>query len=198
MPDDKSAVPIVSTRRSKTDVFLEFSKTFAWPSITLFVIIIFWTPLQRIAEMAPNLLENSESIKIGSLSLDVGKKIGRQLPDEVRTVLQNLDSDDIHYILAADSGGYDKFFYGQEVTEEWARNRKFVELGLGSKLSKQELRAQFEEDRKNDKEAVLATEGFRTTKLFDRTNSFLINLLPEVISELRLDETSPKTKPKPK
>src|SRR6267378_4283552 len=87
--------------RYKSDLILEYIKVLAWPGMTLLIFVIFWGPLHQVAKMAPSLLDRSESIKIGSLSLVIGKDLAKELaiPDDVRQVLRSLSPDEIDDLL---------------------------------------------------------------------------------------------------
>jgi|SRR5712671_653850 len=178
----------------KPDTILQFTKVLAWPVIVLLAIIVFLGPLRETANLIPGLLKNSESVTIGSFSVNVGKKLGRYASDDVRNVLAALDANEIRVILS-DSASENYFMDStNREDKDLEHHRKFVYLGLETQLSESDLDNHFEDDRKDDpREAQRAVLGFSTTQLYDETHDFLLKFLAEVISELNLKEPLTKT-----
>ncbi len=162
---------------------LDYTKVLAWPIIALVVLGSFWVPLHEIGRMAPELVRQSTSIKIGSVSLELSKKVTRKVSDEVRNVLPKLDADDIKWVAMNDGG---ESTYGDEVSwkDDAGRIGKFATLGLVARMSTKDL----EERQKINERPSRDFAGYKTTDLFDQVHAFLIDLVPEVISELQLNE----------
>ncbi|HEV2046594.1 MAG TPA: hypothetical protein VGQ95_08350 [Chthoniobacterales bacterium] len=175
-----------------TGSILEYLKALAWPVIALIVLASFWTPLHEIGRMAPELIRQSDSITIGSVSLQLSKRVTRHMSDEVRNILPRLEPDDIRELVAYDRA------YGAAITyedqESWTgsskRLEKFVTLGLLTQMSVKDLEDDQEEKKRRD------FAGYKATQLYVRVHTFLINLVPEVISELQLDEPGTQKKKK--
>jgi len=58
--------------------WVELARIFAWPVCLLILVLLFWSPLQKLAEAVPSALANSESVTVGSVSLRVGKALSAQ------------------------------------------------------------------------------------------------------------------------
>lgn len=165
----------------KSDVILGYLKALAWPGLTLLILIVFWAPLRQIANMAPSLLSRSESIKIGSVSLVVGKDV--VIPDAVRQVLRSLRPDDLDDFLASTGdGAFTSDLADHQSVKTW---RRWASLGLLKEMSASELA----EYRKTSeyKDSVI---GFNGTPLYHDTRTFLINLLPEILKKAERESTS--------
>jgi hypothetical protein len=90
--------------RYKVDVILAYVKALAWPVLALMVFVVFWGPLHQIANLTPSLINRSTSIKIGSVTLVLGKDVTVDIPDRVRQALRSLGPDDLDDFLAAQAG----------------------------------------------------------------------------------------------
>ncbi len=128
------------------------------------------------------------------MSLQLSKKVTRHVSDELRAVLTQLNPDDIETVVTT-SGGTVTFAAteGEAYSvENINRFRKFVKMDLVTSMSNEEL----EQYRKDNNETVRNAAGFITTDLYDQLHTFLVKLVPEVLSELKLDEPVAQTKKK--
>jgi hypothetical protein len=165
---------------------VEYIKALAWPIIALIVLASFWTPLHQIGLMAPELVRQSDSITIGSVSLKLSKRVTRRMSDEVRNVLPRLDPDDLQELVATNLPYGTPMTFGDQGTwtESSKRLEKFVTLGLLTRMSIKDL----EDEQKANKRQWRDFAGYRATQLYVQVHTFLVKLVPEVIKELQLDE----------
>jgi hypothetical protein len=171
--------------RGSGEVILGYVTALVWPFVAIVVLVAFWRPLQDIARLAPDLLADTESIKLGSVSLQVRTRLAKQAPDAVRLVLQRLQPEDFREILSVSTsnegkqaGGTMIFYDENPIALE--RYRRFADLNLVTSLTAAEL----EDAKTRDKRPARGFAGFRLTPLWDQTSDFLIALIPQLLKEV--------------
>ena len=78
---------------------IEILKTFAWPFVALFSIVLFSFPIYKTLNELPDLIASSDAISIGNFSLRVDKSLANNVDEDVRNTLGELDNDDVFALL---------------------------------------------------------------------------------------------------
>jgi hypothetical protein len=117
---------------------IDLIKAALWPAIVLLVIILFYRPLHHTLESISQRSDDIQTIKVGSLEINVR---ARDLPypkEEVANVLRVLDADSIKRLvshLESKSGG-PCYSPDEKGDHRFALDSKLADLGL-IKLAKQ-------------------------------------------------------------
>ena len=177
------------------EIILELTKALAWPTVVLVVLAAFWRPLRQAASMLPSLLEASESLQIGSLSVQLRKQFARIATEDVRKVLSELEADDMYEIISTGPGAETVFHRGgNEPGEAEQRFNKFARLGLVVPMGDDDLLRKHQEAiESGDTNAEKGDAGFIATPVYDRTHEFLVNLIPELVARYRGDGGTRRT-----
>lgn len=167
-----------STTRLKTKVSTILSAILSWPTFAILVLILFWSPLHRLGDMLPRMLEQSDTVKIGNVSIELRRNIATlqaQASPEVRDALAGMNADDAVMIVENNLTG-DVTFIG-DPGDDLPKWKKLVRLGLVRELSPAELRKRDEEehDKPNSR-----TYGVTPTARYDKVFKFLTKVTFEI------------------
>jgi hypothetical protein len=189
MSDEISSPPEDAKVRTNS-VVADYIKVLAWPILVLLVLVSFWSPLHEVAAMLPNLVSQSESISISGVSIKVSKSIGDRASSDVREVLNKLTSNDIRELLETSDGTvlFEKPDSPDAQAIELTVWKHFIAVGLANELSRQELAAKDDEDKKNYQ------SGFRTTDLYPKVRDLAVEFTVQAISQATVVKASTSTK----
>jgi hypothetical protein len=162
---------------------LEFTKVLAWPLITLIVLTVFWKPIRDVARLLPSMLESTETLQVGSVSLRLRAQITRIATEEVRSILKQLDANTLRYILAEDGGGV-VTLYGEH-NDEVQQLQTLIRLGLARIPTAEDMGGRSVDEEENADHVA----RFTTTALYDDTRAFLLDLIPELISQYQRNDS---------
>jgi hypothetical protein len=117
-----------NSKKSKLELAIELLKVTLWPVIVLVIIVIFWKPLYLSINEVPNVINKSESITIGSLSLKIEKNTVGKPSEAVRNILQKISATGIDVLLS--SNAQTEYFHQNEVLYGQKRYKELMELGM--------------------------------------------------------------------
>jgi hypothetical protein len=151
-----------------------------WPAV---VLTIFWSasdPLINLLKEIPNAVNRSDVITIGSFKIEMTKRVGAQVDDEIRVAIAKLDSKTFSRLM------------NLEITNSWCIYEN--DLGKGSEfmsvdqaLEDQNLAIMEDNDeRELEDQGTGITECYRTspTDLGGRARGALIAFLAEAFKEI--------------
>src|SRR5207247_1061885 len=112
----------------------------SWRCIIIFVMVAFWTPLKEVVKTIPNVLNSSDSVSVGGVSLHVKRRIANTVSADVRQVLRELDAEDVREILSHGSRhGISLIAVAPPNHAVLERCRRWEKLGLIVTLNDQEV-----------------------------------------------------------
>lgn len=85
--------------KSKFELSVDLVKALAWPAVVGLLLLSFWNPLQKTANLLPSIIDRSDVITISGLSLKVSREMGSEAPAEVRAVLKRLSPQGVMLLL---------------------------------------------------------------------------------------------------
>lgn len=189
---DQDAAPKPAIQHKAATVL---SAVFSWPAFAVLVTVLFWTPLHQIGALFPKILENSESITLGKLTLQIKqnlKVLAAQAGPEVRAALAGMDSDDALVILSNNLKG--QVLYSGDPTDEFPRWQKLGRLGLVKVLTDRELR---EFDRKDGEKKGHYIFGVDPTDKYFKMYKFLSRAVFEIANGSVTADTQVPSERKP-
>ena len=154
------------------------SALISWPAFAILVIALFWTPLRQTGALLPRLLENSETITLGTLTLQIKqnlKVLAAQAGPEVRSALSGMDADDALVVL--NNNLQASVLYSGVPPDEAARWQKLSRLGLVKVLTDKELRNL---ERLHKYKSGHYTFGIDPTEKYFKTYKFLARAVFEI------------------
>src|SRR5688500_16356735 len=89
----------MQSEQTKMHWLIELIKALAWPCVALFIVVAFWEPLQESARVLPQLLQDTETIEVSGVKINVRSSVAERIPARVKAVLQKLSPAGIEYIL---------------------------------------------------------------------------------------------------
>lgn len=78
------------SNQSRLENFTKLFTVILWPGTILIMIIIFWTPLHLIAEKLPGVMDRSEAITIGGMTVKIKKELKQKSPKAISKAINNL------------------------------------------------------------------------------------------------------------
>ena len=164
-----------ATGKSKLELTVDLMKALAWPVFGFFVLVSFWTPLQKTAALLPSLVERSDTISIAGLSLKIGSALKNQATPEVERVLAKLTVAGIEKTLALGGSSW----WGKESVDTAKRDyAELVALGLVEEVAQAEL------DARNKNYLGSLGYGIKRTDLGEKTQVFLRSVVAQFVQEL--------------
>ncbi len=165
-----------NSSKTRYEITVELIKALLWPTIAIFILILFWQPLRLVADQLPNIVSRSETITISGLSIKIRNSDIVQKPsDSVKTALASLSADGVKTMLNNSNGVYwnvgDESFGRKQYAE-------LIKLGLYREVPPKEL----QERNKQNKNYGFGAE---VTPLGIETNQFLIQLVAGFVQELK-------------
>src|SRR5438874_2271708 len=101
------------------------SSIFSWPTFAVLLLVFFWKPLHQVGELIPRLVENSDTVTIGKITLQVRqnlKTLESQAGPEVRDALSGMEAEDALTVLENNLTGTTS--YSGDVGEDVRKWRK--------------------------------------------------------------------------
>ena len=74
----------------------------SWPTFAVLIMLVFWTPLHQIGALVPRLVENSDTVTIGKITLQIRqslKTLENQAGPEARDALSGMEAEDAMTVL---------------------------------------------------------------------------------------------------
>ncbi|MFM0385873.1 hypothetical protein [Paraburkholderia dipogonis] len=157
-----------------------FSSIFSWPAFAVLLLVIFWRPLHQIGDVVPRLVESSDTVTIGKLTLQVRQNLRTlesQAGPDVRDSLSGMEAEDALMVLENNLTGV--MSYSGAAGEDVRKWRKLERLGLVEELSAAELRKEEESNGDKPGEYTFAVRPSPTGK-FDKLHKFLARAVFEI------------------
>jgi hypothetical protein len=170
--------PIVIQQPTSQSKTIEVLRILAWPLFALIIVSLFWLPLHKLISSVPEVLANSETVTVGSLSLHVGKSLSDRVNQDVRDALSGMTSDDVKTVMENDVGSEPTLYQGGnygDYAKEWGRLGR---LGVVHVLTDTELKT----EQKKGKEKEPYVYGVTATAKYDRLRNFLYGVLNEIVT----------------
>lgn len=161
----------------KSNFTVDILKVVAWPFITLVFLISFWSPLRNTANKIPDIIENANVIKIGELSLEVSRRLGRKASEEVLDIIAKLSEDDIKIVLELSSS------LTSPSEKSFQEYENIIKLGLAKSMSTEELAKINSENEINKTGSPNQKKGIIRTSLGAETKDYLQSIVTEFIRE---------------
>ena len=166
-----------SLRKAKSEYLVDLVRALAWPFVALFVMFSFWKPLHRTAELLPSVLDRSDSISIGGISLEVGSHLRSKATPEVLAAISATSTSGIRKML--DTGG-DIFFDNDNYPEERANVQELMRLHLYREATKSEI----VESNAGIGTANVFTVGYVRTQLGTQVHDFMATVIAEFVQQI--------------
>lgn len=149
-------------------------RALAWPGVVLFLVLSFWTPLQRISTRISPLVERIESVSVGGVKFNVGRAfIERRASEAVRTAVNALQTETLKYILENERG-----ITRTTRTVLDAEEKDLIAAGLCDELTWKDLDDLQREDKESKKKYMA---GMNCGSKYEDVRVFLLELVPELI-----------------
>src|SRR3954470_23543522 len=113
----------IDNNKSRIQNITDLLKVVLWPIIVVVIILIFWRPLYLTLNRLPDVLNKSEAITIGSLSIKLEKKIISKPTEEVQNVLKELSATSVETLIY--SNGTTNYYHESEMLY---RQKQFSDL----------------------------------------------------------------------
>jgi len=175
---------LTNPQKTRYELTVDLIKALAWPVFAFFMLFSFWKPLHLAMNQLPEIVSQSDTITIASLTLKIDRGLqskGLEPSSEVRDVLSKLSPGGIERILEVSSSSW---YTSESDAESKAANMELVNLGLLTLIPPEELT----KDGKN------YAYGVRITALGKETQSYLYAIISEFVKELE-QPTSPQNVP---
>ncbi len=164
-----------AAKKSRFELVVELVKAVAWPTLVALLLLSFWSPLQRTADLIPSIVGRSDTITIAGLSLKIGQGLRNKATPEVERVLAKMSKAGIERVLGmSESAWWDK----GSIDFARAENKEIVALGLAVEVPTSEIEQRNAADKRNFGYAV------RITALGKQTQAFLRSVVAEFVQEL--------------
>lgn len=189
MPEDLGPKPSKSLAGS-AGTWL--SSILSWPTFAVLLVFIFWKPLHQVGELLPRLVENSDTITLGKLTLQVRqnlKTLESQAGSDVRDALSGMEAEDALMVLESNLQGATT--YSGDAGEDVRKWRKLQRLGMVEELTVADLRK--EEKSRGDKPGEY-TFGVRPTGKYDKVHKFLARAVFEIANASILSSSNSEKK----
>ncbi len=170
--------------KSRFELIVELIKAVAWPLLAIVVLVAFWSPLRRTADLIPSIVGRSDTITIAGLTLKVGRGLKSKASPQVEKVLESLSKDSIAAVLGMPEGAT---WPPNSAASGRAQNAELIKLGLVVELPQNEI------DDRNAKEHRDYVFGVRQTPLGKQTQVFLQAVVAEFVEELEREAPNKAT-----
>lgn len=167
-----------SRRSSAIHAAMSFARALAWPGVILFLVVSFWTPLQRISHRLSPLVERIESVSVGGVKFNVGKAfIEKRASAAVRAAVNTLQPSTLKHVLEHERG-----VRRTTRTVLDPEEADLIAAGLCTELNWREL----DEMRREDTESkVKYMAGMSCGSKYEDVRVFLLELVPELIKRTK-------------
>ncbi len=118
--------------KSKFELTVDLIKAIIWPIVVSFLLIVFWRPIYSTINQIPKVVNNSETITIGSLSLKIRSNSNLIPSDSVKISLEALSASGINSLLT--SNGTSEYFYENQVLFGEQKYEELIRLCLYEKM----------------------------------------------------------------
>jgi hypothetical protein len=166
----------MESEQTKVHWLIELIKASAWPCVAVFVVISFWGPLQASARLLPRLLQDTETIEVSGVKINVRNSIAERTPARVKVVLPKLSPAGIEYILenpqVSKARSTDPTL-APDVAE-------LIGAGLCVPMTKEDLAAAAKKDSRADRKTKYLT-GITCGDTYDEVREFLVSLIPDMV-----------------
>jgi hypothetical protein len=165
---------------------------FSWPAFAVLMVVVFWTPLRRIGEVVPHLLEASDTITVGKITLQIRqnlKNLESQAGPEVRDALSGMEAEDAMTVL--ENNLENTQFYSGGLGDDIRRWQRLKRLGVVEELTPAELR---KAEKENHEVANHYNYAVRPTAKYDKLHKFLARAVFEIVNSSVTLPTSSKAK----
>lgn len=163
-----------NSKKTRFELTTELLKVILWPIVILVIILIFWKPLYLSINEVPNVINNSESITIGSLSLKIKKNTIGRPSNEVKDVLKGISAKGIDVLLS--SSAQTEYFHQNEVLYGQQRYKELINLGLYEEMNASHLG--------RDAEGIKYYFGVTPTDLGIAARKYLIEIVNGLLKEI--------------
>jgi len=170
---------------------IELLRILVWPLTVLFLVVSFWTPLQKVFALLPTMFEKLEAISVGGVTFNVRSALVQATPNDVKLVLPRLTPAGIQYILENGESGITRNTGSVLKVEE----QELVQAGLCRELSQEDLKRLGTEDRKEDPNPTVYHSGIDCGDSYDSTRRFLLDLIPELVRQATATPLEATSKP---
>jgi hypothetical protein len=167
---------------------VQLLKAFAWPAVAMFILVSFWTPLQKVASMIPETFDKLDTVSIGGVQVHVSSGLSQQAPPAVKQTLAKLSPAAIQYIVENDIGGPARTTAPVLRVEE----NELIEVGLCTPLTEKKLLLLAKEDRKEESNPAEYKAGFECGLTYADARRFLMELIPELVRQATSGHTTKK------
>ncbi|MGF6848112.1 hypothetical protein QFZ51_003347 [Chitinophaga sp. W3I9] len=171
--DDSKAVPS-PPKPPKIVQLTDLLKVVLWPTIALLIIIIYWRPLYLILDELPGVINNSESITIGSLSLKIEKSISRPPSKEIRDILSSMSASGVETLITGE--GVTKYYHKSEALYGQEKYAELIKLGLYKEIDVNHLSL--------DPNNIKYQYGVQPTELGLQVRDYLMKVFAAILKEV--------------
>ncbi|URI09441.1 hypothetical protein MW290_28160 [Aquincola tertiaricarbonis] len=163
---------------STVQTAIHLVRAVAWPSVIFFLVLSFWTPLQRIANRVSPLVERIESVSVGGVKFNVSKEfIDKRASDAVRKAVNSLKPETLKYILE-----HERAIHRTTRTTFDPEELDLIATGLCTELNWKALDELQREDSKREHKYMA---GMDCGSKYEDVRVFLLELVPELIERSR-------------
>jgi len=166
----------MQSEQSKVHWRIELIKALAWPCVAIFIVVAFWGPLQASARLLPQLLQDTETIEVSGVKINVRSSIAERTPARVKVVLQKLSPAGIEYILEK-----------RELSEFRSTDptlapdvAELIAAGLCVPMTREDLAAAAKKDSPEERKTKYLT-GVKCGDTYDEVRTFLVSLIPDMV-----------------
>jgi hypothetical protein len=163
--------------KSKYEITVDLIRGMVWPLVVLGILVTFWNPFHQVADKLPALVDKSDSISIGSLSLSVNRSIQTKADDDVRKVLASLNANEVQAVLNMNDEG--EWYSGQTdgpVLKQ--RHQSLIDQGVFEIIEDPKIIGK-------DNSGKPFTAEIKLTALGKKTKGFLQAVIDGFVDELR-------------
>lgn len=154
----------------KIEHSVEIIKITIWPAMVLILLFSFWSPLQKVANLIPEILENSNTITLSGISIKVNESLATKASPQVKSVLAKLSSDGLERLLeTANTTGWDI----SDINLAKAENQELISLNLITEIP--------QSDKNNDEKQLFQLQ---LTPLGKQTKRYVQLFVSELIKEV--------------
>lgn len=148
-------------------VWIQAVQALRWPLISLLGFVVFWSPINEIANLLPELVGRSESISVAGVKIEVEARIRAQASDEVAELVGDVNREELAILMSSSDNSY------TSNSEASMRRRysRLIDLGAFEEVPPEE----FPDDREH-------TYGVRRTPLGTDAREFLTSIVVDIIT----------------
>ena len=161
-------------KKTKIELTIELLKVIIWPTIVIFVIILFWRPIYSTFNEIPNIIGKSESISIGNLSIKIQRGTTLLPSESVKAILKKISPHAVETLVS--SNGTTEYFHTNQVLYGQQRFKELIQDGLYIEVEKIHL--------SYDDQNIQYAYGVQPTKSGIEVRNYLLEIMNGLIKEI--------------